>query len=907
MLIGREAERQLIEPLVAGARVGESGVLILTGDAGIGKTALLDWAATCVTGMRLLRATGIEAEQQVPFGGLLQLLRPILGVIDSLPAPQADALAGALALRAGGGADRFAVGAGTLGLICRAAEERPVALLIDDAHLLDRPSAEALAFAARRLLADQVLLLATARSDEPSALTEAGLPQVRIGGLDRAAAALVVQSSTGELPVALLDRMHRATGGNPLALQELSADPERLLRLPPDAPVPVPGAVARAVAAVTARLDRRARTVLLLAAASGGELPLVTRAAALLGVDALALQDAERADVVRVTGGRVVFRHPLVRSSVYAAADPDERRAAHRALAAALPGEDLERRAWHLAEAATGPDDQAADLLERVGVRARSRSADATAATAFERAARLSVDESARTSRLVSAGESAWLAGQGGRSGELLAEALAFAATPALRVRAQELLGAVAARSGSLTDARDRLSAAAREAAAFDADLAVVLLADVINACFYLGDSAGAMTTVRLLDELLPSVITVRARVLGLMAMGIARVLAGEGGMELIRRSVDLLGSSDELDDDQRRRAWLVLGPLFLRESGTGRELVQRAVEDFRQRAALGALPTLLFHLARDDATTDRWSAAASEYHEAIRLARESGQSTELAASLSGLGWLEARLGRWTDSRAHLDESAGLCSAHQINVFLAWTMYGSGDLALGLGSAEQALTHFQDLATFLESTGIRDIDISAEPEQVEMLLRLGRGDEARLVAEHYRDRAMAKGQPWAMARAERSRGLVGPDDELDATFAAALDWHAKTLDDFERARTLLAQGSRLRRARRRVDAREPLRAAVDVFDRLGAAPYAQMARGELQATGERAHRAGVSTIEELTPQELQIATMLADGRSTRETASALFLSPKTVEYHLRHVYTKLDVHSRDELGRKLSR
>jgi len=668
--------------------------------------------------------------------------------------------------------------------------------------------------------------------------------------------------------------------------------------------VPVPATVAQAVARELSRLDPAARTAVVVAAASGGERLLVDRALALAGVDDGAVGRAERAGLLGVIDDRVLFRHPLVRSSVYGAADPQERRDAHRRLAAALPEHDLDRRAWHLAAAASGPDEQAATLLAEVGARARRRSADAVAATAFERAARLTVDESAAVGRLISAGEAAWLAGQVTRSAALLAESLDRASTARDRVRAHEMLGAIAARSGSLTDARDTLSDAASEAAGFDPDLAVVLLADAVNACFYLGDSASAMTAAGRLTELLPSALSVRAQVLGLMAVGTAQLLAGHGGMESVRRSVALLSGSDDFSDDPRRAALLVLGPLFLRESGTGRELVDRAVDEGRRRAALGTLPALLFHLGRDDATTHRWPAAASEYHESIRLARETGQTTDLAASLAGLGWLEARQGR-RDCVTHLAESAELCDAHQIHLFRAWSFWGLGDLELGTGSIETALGHFDALAAFLDRAGIGDVDLSPDPERVEVLIRLGRVEDAQSLAAGYRERAVRKGQPWAMARAQRSLALCGPDEEIDDRFAAALASHAHTLDDFERGKTLLALGSRLRRARRRSDARGPLREALSIFSGLGATPAATLAGVELRATGERPQRRGASTTADLTPQELQIATMLAGGSSTRETAAALFLSPKTVEYHLRHVYTKLDVHTRDELARRL--
>ncbi len=904
MLIGRESERGVLSPLIAGARLGESGVLILTGDAGIGKTALLAWAAANVGEMQVLRATGIEAEREVPFGGLLQLLRPLLDLLDSLPGPQADALSAALAIRAGAAADRFAVGAGTLSLICRAAERRPIALFIDDAHLLDRPSADALAFAARRLLADAVLLLATVRTGEPCALIDCGLPEVHVDALDAAASAqLVASRSRSDLPAGLLDQLHRATGGNPLALLELSTDAENLLHRPPGAPVPVPSTVAAAVARETNRLDPAARTALLIAAASGGELLPVVRAIEQLGIDARALERAESAGLLTVSADRVLFRHPLVRSSVYGAADPEARRTAHRALFAVLPADDLDRRAWHLAESVVGPSEQAAALLERVADRAVSHSADAIAATAFERAARLSIDETSGIGRLVSAGESAWLAGQPDRARVLLAEALRRPGSVAQRVRTQEILGAIAARTGSLIDARDILSAASQEAEPFDPELAVTLLADAVSACFYLGDAAWGLSAIDRITGLLSTAATVRAQILGLMAVGTAQLLAGVGGMEPVRRSIELLSRTGELNDDPRRLVLLVLAPMLLRESGTGRDLINRAVEESRQRVAIGTLPRLLFHLARDEAATDRWAAASSEYHESIRLARETGQSTELAASLAGLGWLQARQGLHLECVAHLEESAKLCDEHQIHLFRAWCYSGLGDLAAGMGFVEPALAHFEAMATHLDRVGIHDVDLDPAPERVELLVRLGRPGAARDLAGQFLDRATAKGQPWAMARAERSMALCESDDAAaDERLAAAVDWHDDTLDEYERAKTLLALGSHWRRSRRRAQARVPLRQALAIFDALGAHPAAAVAGGELRATGENPQPKGASMVGELTPQELQIATMLANGRTTRETAAALFLSPKTIEYHLRHVYTKLDVHSREALA-----
>jgi DNA-binding CsgD family transcriptional regulator len=904
VLVGRRAELDVIERLLAGARVGQSGALVLVGEAGIGKSALLQAAASRAAGMRLLRATGSVADRDVAFGGLLALLRPALGLFDRLPAPQAAALGGALAL--GPGADRFAVGAATLTLICRYAEEAPVAVIVDDAHLLDPPSADALAFAARRLMADPVAVLAAVRSPEPDALTGAGLPRLVVAGLDRTASGeLVAAQSRGPVATDAVDQLHRATAGNPLALLELADDIDRLVRQPDLAPVPMPVALAEAFAVRTSRLAPAARTVLLLAAASDGDLAVLDVAAARNSLGLAALAEAERAGLVHLEAGRVRFRHPLVRSAVYAGAAPDERRAVHAALAEAVPAHDVERRAWHLTEAALGPDEAAARVCEEAATGARSRSAHAVAATAYERAARLSPEHGQRVRRMVAAGESALFAGQVQRACALVDETSPRPADPLLRVRVEELRGAVAARGGSMARARDILVAAAHEASGVDPDAATVLLADAVYVCFFLGDARSALAAADRIKALLPKVGSARATVVGTMAVGIALVLAGRAGEAELRQATQMMATSDVLEDDPGRTAWLVYGPLFLREPGTGRELVERVVADTRERAAIGALPLLLFLVARYDATTDRWSAAESGYAEAIRLARETGQSADLAAALAGLAWLNARQGRVAECQQHAREAIAISQERDLHTWRAWSLFALGELELGRGHVAAALDHLQPLDAMLAEIGLLDPDLSPAPELTDALMRVGRAEEARQVAARFGRRAAAKGQPWALARAARAEALVGPDVDLDRHFATAFGHHARALDPFEHARSQLVYGMRLRRARRRAEARPLLRACVATFDELGATPWAETAAAELKATGETARRRGPSTVDALTPQELQIAQLLADGRTTRQAAAALFLSPKTIEYHLRHVYTKLTIASRDELARAM--
>lgn len=897
MLIGREAERRVIEQLVAGARVGAAGVLLVTGEAGIGKTALLDEAVVMSGGLRVLRARGTEAERELPFGALLQLLRPALSSLDSIPGPQQAALAAALALVPGVGAlrspaDRFAVGAATLSLICRYAEEAPLAMIVDDAHLLDRPSAEALLFAARRLVADPIVLLIAARADESHPLAEADLPVLQLDGIPLEAARQIVR----KLPSDLVEQLHHAVAGNPLALLELADDPDRLHRLAPGVPLPVSALLAEAFTARVNRLSPDARTAVLVAALDDCGLGAVARACEELGAEVVALEEAEAAGLVAIRDGEVQFRHPLVRSAIYTSADPAERRAVHRALAGAA--QDKDRRAWHLAEAALGADDEVAAGLVVAAEHAADRGAHAVAATAYERAARLTQGPQDRAVRLVAAGDAAWSAGLAERAGALLDDALALQPPLAVRIGALEIRGDIEVKCGSPRRARDLLVAAAADCA--DPAVATGLLADAVGACYRLCDTAAGLALAHDIDGLLPAVVRPGPRIIGMLASGVAKILAGDGGTSQIRAAV-ALAPSDELDRDRRRQVWMVLAALFLRESGAGRALLQQVMLERREQVALGTLPGLLFVLARDDATTDRWADAAASYDEGIRLSRETGQTTELAMNLAGLAWVSSHQGR-VECRTLAAECLRICADREIHLGTVWSLFALGDLELGRGDPALALPQYERLVDVLAAYGIKDPDLSPAPELAEVYLRFGRPEDAERVAREYVVLAEAKGQPWSLARSARALGVVGDSAEH---FERALGWHAQTLDVFELARTRLAYGAWLRRARQRVDARTHLRQAVEAFDALGAAGWADQAAAELKATGETARRRVPSTADELTPQERQIAVLLADGQSIREAAARLFLSPKTVEYHLRKVYSKLGIHSRSELAEQL--
>jgi DNA-binding CsgD family transcriptional regulator/predicted ATPase len=898
VLIGRDFEREAIERALESARSGTSATLALVGEAGIGKTALLDHAAESAAGMRVLRARGIESEAQIPFAALLELVRPALGMLERIPEPQAVALEGALALRRGPAQERFAVGAATLSLLAAFAEEKPVAILVDDAHWLDGSSAQALLFAFRRLVADPIAVLIAVREGDPSLLDGADLPALHVAGLTSGEAATLLRGLTP----AAAERLHGATAGNPLALIELAGDGNDLALAPEGAPVLVSARISRAFLERVDHLDETARRALVLAAASdSGDLPMLERAASRLGIDLVALAVAEGAGLVTLRAGSVEFRHPLARSAVYAAAPIDERRAAHRALAAALPDRDIDRRAWHLAAAAVGTDDAASAALEQAGIRSRDRSSYATAAGAFERAARLTADGERRARLLLGAAEAAWHAGLAERASALLEEARASTADTATGVAIDQLSGHITIRRGPVMRGYEILTAAAARA---DPERAVAMFAEAAAACFYAGKAAEMLSAAERAQGALSEDASVRSRFMADTALGMARVIGGDAaaGAEALHRAVVLAADSPELKDDLQLLPWLTLGPIFLRRTNVGRSAIADALEAARARAALGELPLVMFLLARDQATSDRWAVAEATYQEAIALARESDQRTDLALGLAGLAWLQARRGRVQETRALAAEATQVCAELGAQLSVVWATAALGELELGLGDAARAAEHFEDQRRQLRELGVTDADLSPAAELVDAYVRLGRQNDAELVAAQFMSAAEAKGQPWSMARALRGRGLVADEADYPAQFERALRLHAHTPDEFETARTRLAYGQRLRRARNRVLAREQLRAAVETFERLDAGPWAERARTELAATGETVRRRDPSTVDELTPQELQIALLLAGGRTTREAAATLFLSPKTIEYHLRHVYQKLDIHSREELA-----
>jgi DNA-binding CsgD family transcriptional regulator len=907
VLLGRGPEVARIDRALADARLGVSSALVLRGEPGIGKTALLRHAAAGAGGMRVLSARGVEFEADIPFAGLHELLHPALAMVDRLPPVGGRTLRAVLGLGERVESDRLVIGAATLGLLTAWAET-PLLILLDDAQWLDRASAETIAFAARRLLADPIALVVAIREGEPSPLLEAGLEEVRLGGLDQASAAELLRSSApGRISVDVARRIMDATGGNPLALVEMASEAHRFEAATGYAPLPVPIAttVERAYLRRAVAVSAGGRSVLLLVAAAGAAgVELVHRAAAEAGLPQKAVEEAEAAvGLLALRGRSLEFVHPLAAAAVYHAASPAERRTAHRALAAAMSEpETADRRAWHLAAAAEGPDEQVAAELEAAAGRARARTGHASAAAGFEEAARLSADAGLRGRRLFAAADSAWLAGQAERAGSLLTEARSGAEDARLQVEIEALSGQIALSQGAVEAGYRMVRSAAAQLVGYDRLRAIQLLAYATLTGFGGGRLADMLATARGALDLVRADDPPAAGIAAHTAYGCAAVMAalGDAGPRHLRAAEELFRGTD-LGGDPLLMVCAGAVGLFLREAEAGRDLLERAHAGARADAPAAALPQVLYYLGRDLATTERWTAARAHYEEGARLARDTNEHNWLTGLLAALTQVDALEGRSSELHAHAAEVEALADRYQMELFRAWMVTALALHELVAGRAAAALEQLTRVRAIHLELGVQDPDIDPAPDLAEVNVRLGNHDVAAVEAYGFLEAARTKGQPFALARAERALGLLAPEGEFAAHFEMALAHLARTRDTFETARTRLSYGERLRRARRRGEARRQLAEALEVFDRLGATPWSQRALTELGAGAEVTGRRDESIRHRLTPQEVQIALALAQGQTNREAAAKLFLSPKTVEYHLRNVYDKLEIRSREEL------
>src|SRR6266536_1643574 len=894
MLIGRTLETAAIDRLLAAAREGLGGALVLRGEAGAGKSALLEYARSLADGMTVLRGVGVELESELAYAALHQILRPAFERIGQLPEPQAAALRSAFALTDETVDERFRVSLGALGLLSEVAEERPLLCLVDDVQWFDKASADAILFAARRLDAEPVAVLFAARQDPAHPFVAADIPALSIPALDATdARALVTERLGDSIAAEVVDWLVESASGNPLALVEL---PAVLSAAQPSGDVSLTGALPPTTSVEQAYLERvrglpaSVRDLLLVAAAEEtGERDAIMRASVELGLDAAELTVAEQYGLVHVERGRVEFRHPLVRSAIYRGAGFVDRERAHRALAACT--NDVDRRAWHRASATVGTDDEVADELERSAGRARLRSGHAAAAAALERAAELTADTDKQAQRLVRAAWEAWRAGRSDHATALLAQAGPHVDDPHLQADVDHLRGIVELRRGVLIDAADIFLAGAAAIESLDPRKALEMLLEAREAAGWAGDTPRTVA-VRLRATALPPSDDPKARFLVDLLDCVGRLYEGET-TTVTPLVHDVLDRADGLDEPR----WLVWSATLATAIGDeAREssLMRRAISLARASGAVDTLTNVLLVYA----TMGLLVALDAEASEGLALARETDQPTAASTHLSMLAWSAAVHGKEERCQALAAEALALAPLGvPARTIADW---GVGILDLSRGRSDEAATRLGPVVR----AGHPYFAVMAIPDLVEALASTDRLELAEETAAAFIEGFAQPGSPgWALALAARCRALLSSREDADAAFADAVRLHGESERPFDRARTELLYGEFLRRERRRTAAREHLRVALDLFERLGAEIWSERARGELRATGETSRKRDPSTVTQLTPQELQIARLVAEGVSNKEAAAQLFISPRTVEYHLRKVFAKLGIASRAELIR----
>jgi DNA-binding CsgD family transcriptional regulator len=915
-VIGRLEEVDLIDGLLADAASGRSATLVISGEPGVGKSVLLARAVQLAGSMRILRATGVQTEVDLAFAGLHQLVRPVLHMSDRLPATQANALLGALGLSTHRGEDRFLVAVATLSLLSEVAEEGPVLCVVEDAHWLDQPSTEVLAFAARRLDAEGVVMLAATRAE-----TWRGLPGRRIERFGREDAETLLRRHAADLAPSVRDRLIEETGGNPLALVELvgSLTPAQVTgRQPLPQPLRLTGRLQDAFLDRVRLLPRSSQRLLLVAAADDtGEPAVIFRAAATLGVSWDALEAVERSGLAEIDGGRFAFRHPLVRAAVYQESTFVPRRAAHGALAGALDGEvHVERRAWHLAAAAAGADESVARELERSAGHARDRGGYAVASAAFERAAELSTTHADRARLVVAAAQAAHQAGLADRAAELADRAGPLIDDPVTADDVACLQGRIELSRGSSGVAHTLLLTAARRIAGRDPRAATAVLIEAAQAAWRmnddarLADTAQTLVTLHLppqdpLGALRSAAIGAGDLVAGRIPEAVARIHAGtEDWLHLVETGRATILDAWEVE------AWLAMSGTtrVIGDHTSGLTLAAAAVAQCRSRGLASQLPIALANQAISEALAGRHAAAVINATEALQLARDIGQNPAICGCESVLAWVAAVRGDEDRCRELAADAIELADTHQIGSTMVLATWALGLLDLSLGHPDRALDRLldRDRGPLLNAT----TRILAVPDLVEAAVRAGRGnvDPAELggLVDRFEQWAGCTGQAWAAAATHRCRAMLtdaAADAESHLAEAARLHEQAGPQHrPFERARTQLVYGEWLRRARRRGDARIQLTAAYETFEQLGARPWADRAGTELRATGRTVQRPDSAAVR-LTPQELQVVRLVAQGGSNQDVAAQLFLSPRTVAYHLYKAFPKLGIVSRADLVR----
>jgi DNA-binding CsgD family transcriptional regulator len=905
-LLGRDSERTALDRLVDEVRAGRSQVLVLRGEAGVGKTALLDYVVGRASGCRVVRAAGVESEMEIAFAGLHQLCAPMLGSLARVPGPQREALSTAFGLSAGEAPDRFLVGLAALGLLSEAAEERPLVCLVDDAQWLDRASAQVLAFVARRLLAESVAVVFSVR-DPGDDQELAGLPELVVAGLSGTDAGALLDSVVpGRLDERVRDRIVAETRGNPLALVEL---PRGLTAAElaggfgrPDVR-PLANRIEQSFQRQLESLPTETQRLLLIAAAEPvGDATLLWSAAKRLGIGADAADPAEAAGLIEL-GARVRFSHPLVRAAAYRAAAVPDRRRVHRALAEATdPGTDPDRRAWHRAHAAVGPDEAVAGELERSATRAEGRGGVAAAAAFLERATELTPDAARRGARALAAAQAKFEAAALDVAYELLATAAMGPLDELQRAQLARLRAQIAFARRRGSDVPPLLLDAAKRLEPLDAGLAREAYLEALGAAIFAGRLSGqsgvreAATAARLAPLAPPP------RAIDLLLDGLStRFTEGYvAGVPPLRRALRAFRRDARRGEDHIWRwlwlAWLLAVDLW--DDETWHVLATRAVKLAHDAGAMSVLPVVLEYRAAVHLHAGEFAAAAALIDEATAITAATGYAPVRYAPVVLLAWRgeEAQATALIEARVRDATAGGEGRAIGLGGYATAVLNnGLGRYEAALVGAREACEH-EDLAFFGWSL----------VELVEAGVRSGAHREAAAALRQLDERTRAAATNWALGIQARSHALLSDGHAAESLHREAIHRLEHSRIAVHLARAHLVYGEWLRREQRRVEAREALRTAFDMFGRIGAEAFAERARRELQATGETVRKRTVETRDVLTAQEAQVARLAAEGHTNPEIGAQLFISARTAEYHLHKVFSKLEISSRRQLRGRMA-
>jgi DNA-binding CsgD family transcriptional regulator len=908
-LRGRLDELGFLGRLIGAVRAGESRALVLAGEAGVGKTALLDYVAGHAPDCRVVRATGVQSEMELAFAGLQQLCKPLLDHLDRLPGPQREALATAFGLSAGPAPDRFLVGLAVLGLLSGAAGEQPLIALVDDEQWLDDASAQALGFAARRLDAESVGLVFAAR--RPSGHL-AGLPELVVGGLrDEDARALLDSVLTGPLDARVRDRIVAETRGNPLALLEL---PRGLT------PAELAGGFGFAGAAplfgtiedsfrrrVQALPDQSRRLLLVAAADPVGDPGLVWQAAGLLGIGAQAAASATEAGLVEF-GAWVAFRHPLVRGAVYRSASPLQRQEVHRALAEVTdPRVDPDRRAWHRAQAAAGPDEDVAGELERSAGRAQARGGLAAAAAFLERAALLTAEPGRRAQRLLAAARAQYAAGALDAALGLLVAVEAGPPDPLRTAEVERLRGQIASQQRRSSDGARLLLSAARRLERLDAALARETYLEALAVAVWAGDlglPGGVRAAAEAARAAPPAPDPPRVADVLLDALALRLTEGYAAAAPTMARAVELVLGLDAAPDlEADRGLWLAgagasqMVAQELWDAESWHTLAARMAQFARDAGALVLLQFGLNFLAVPHLLAGELATAARLIEEDRLIAEATGNPPAAYTAMALAAWR----GREAPATELIEVTVQEAAARGQGRLVSLADYASAVLGNGLGRHDAA----RDAAWRAFRRDPVGYGPFIVPELAEAASRTGDLALVRAALDWLSERTGVTPGDWSLGIQARVRAFLSEGEAAERQYRESIDRLGRTRLRAELARSHLLYGEWLRRERRRGDAREQLRTAYEMLDAMGIGGFAERARRELAATGETARKRTVEASGQLTAQEAQVAWLARDGLSNPEIGARLFISARTVQYHLGKVFTKLGIGSRSQLDRAL--